>query len=497
MYEEFFGLRARPFGITPSADLFFRSSAHRRALACVQGHALAGEPLIVLTGEIGAGKTTLLQVLLRNLPDRFAPATVVSTQLDEIELTRGVLLAFGAGATGATLDDLSAALRSHVEDLLSRGKSGLLVVDEAQNFSTGTLRYLMQLPKLGIRDEEASLQVIISGQPGLEALLVEAAGETAARELSLCRLGPMSTMDTGTYVRHRLRVVGTTGGPSFSDDALDQVQLATGGRPRLVNRLCERILMSAYLDRTRDIDSMRVGRAAAELREELDEVDVPLPARVHRPLIPADAPTSPPCRSSSAVVSSALDSGPAPVEASPQAPKQPLDAGNPLPSGEELPKRPGLPTPAELPGASSSQAVSRKRRPYWAAAAAAGLVAASLGWLAFDRPTPRETTRRGTIAPANVVVPAAVGIDAAKPRPPPELNAPAAEEPVRALHPDGQSPVGLEAKGIQQEPAQPASQPVDARAAFGLAPSADPASAPPPAAAPSCGEAAKALGLCP
>ena len=89
MYEEFFGLRARPFGITPSADLFFHSSAHRRTLACLLGQVLAGEPLIVLTGNIGAGKTTVLQVLLRNLSDKFVPAVLVSTQLDEVELTAG------------------------------------------------------------------------------------------------------------------------------------------------------------------------------------------------------------------------------------------------------------------------------------------------------------------------------------------------------------------------------------------------------------------------
>src|SRR5678816_4344500 len=140
MYEEFFGLRARPFGITPSADLFFHSSAHRRTLACLLGHVLAGEPLIVLTGDIGAGKTTVLQVLLSNLSDKFAPAVVVSTQLDEVELTRSVLIAFGAAAVGGSLEDLRTALRSRLEDLRSRRKRGLLVVDEAQNFTAGTLR---------------------------------------------------------------------------------------------------------------------------------------------------------------------------------------------------------------------------------------------------------------------------------------------------------------------------------------------------------------------
>src|SRR6478752_6024312 len=175
MYEAFFGLRSRPFSVTPSPDLFFHSVTHRRTLAYLQGQALAGEPLIVLTGDIGAGKTTVLQVLLRNLSDKFAPAVVVSTQLDEIELTRSVLIAFGARAAGDSLDDLRTALRIHVEDLRSRGRPGLLIVDEAQNLSARTLRYLMRLSELGGDAEEAGLQVIISGQPGLQALVMECA----------------------------------------------------------------------------------------------------------------------------------------------------------------------------------------------------------------------------------------------------------------------------------------------------------------------------------
>ena len=111
--------------------------------------------------------------------------------------------------------------------------------------------------------------MIISGQPGLQARLMEAAGERTVDELPLYRLGPMSTMDTGAYVRHRLRVVGTTDGPTFSDDAIDQVRVATGGLPRLVNRLCDRVLMSACLDQNSRHRRVRVAGAAAELREEL------------------------------------------------------------------------------------------------------------------------------------------------------------------------------------------------------------------------------------
>jgi len=479
MYEEFFGLRARPFGITPSVDLFFHSSAHRRTLAYLQGHVLANEPVILLTGSIGAGKTTVLQALLRALPNNFAAATVVSTQLDDVELTRSVLLAFGAQATGGSLDELRAALRSHLEDLCSRGRRGLLVVDEAQNFSAGTLRYLLHLPELGGGVEEASLQAIISGQPGLHSLLLEAARE-AADQLPFCRLGSMSTMDTGSYVRHRLRVVGTTGGPTFSEDALDEVHLATGGLPRLVNRLCERVLMSAYLDGSRDIDSMRVARAAAELREELDDSDVPPRSFGDHPPVPADPPTSPPAQPQAMVVGSGVNPDSAPAQASPVWPAPHLEQEDPLPSSRE-------PEPAD------ARSGSRRRRHYWPAATAAGLLAVAVGWLAHDRSGPQNTTRPSTAASAGLVAPAG---DAPNPDHRSVVSAPTSESSVSEPYPAGQLPVGVAANTVVPKPMRAPSSPVDAQAALGLTNPAEPTTTP-PAVASSCNEATKALGLCP
>ena len=216
----------------------------------------------------------------------------------------------------------------------------------------------------------------------------------------------MSTMDTGSYVRHRLRVVGTTDGPTFSDDALDQVQVATGGLPRLVNRLCDRVLMSAYLDRTRDIDLMRVARAAAELREELGDSGRAPPALRHHQLC--------------------------------SQPPMPLTLDRPTASARKsMASRPGgriAPAPAQHVGQATRRlrhrASEASRLPGHAAgggptgcnAAAASLLAVSLGWLAYDRSSPRNTTRLGATAPASVVAPAGRA-DACRGRPhPPDVE---------------------------------------------------------------------------
>ena len=488
MYEAFFGLRSRPFSVTPSPDLFFHSVTHRRTLAYLQGQALAGEPLIVLTGDIGAGKTTVLQVLLRNLSDKFAPAVVVSTQLDEIELTRSVLIAFGAGAAGDSLDDLRTALRIHVEDLRSRGRPGLLIVDEAQNLSARTLRYLMRLSELGGDAEEAGLQVIISGQPGLQALVAECTGERRDDELPLYRLGPMSAMDTGSYMRHRLRAVGTANGPTFSADAIDQVQADTGGLPRLVNRLCDRVLMSACLDQTRAIDGMRVAETAAELRAELGDPALPLPPVDDHEPVDEDRTVSLPKPPVSVVLALGADSGPAAMNAPPSPAALPLESDGSVGWTRE-------------PSKDSEPRARGRWRPYWTAAVAGGLLAVSVGWLAHEGSSPQNTLRRGASAPVKAIVESASSTATtatATTRPPPETNTnpPSAENRASWLHSDGQQLPAARAAREVQEPSAAASLSVDARAALGLAPPGQEASAP-PSVAPACQDAAKALGLCP
>ena len=138
--------------------------------------------------------------------------------------------------------------------------------------------------------------------------------------------------------------------------------MATGGVPRLVNRLCERVLMSGDLDGTRDIDSMRVARAAAELREELDDSDVSHPSSGDDQPVPLDQPMSLPAHRAPLVVSSGVDRDRALAKASPQPPAPHLEPADPAPSPRELPQ------PAH-PGASGG-----RQQYYWPAATAAGVL---------------------------------------------------------------------------------------------------------------------------
>jgi len=304
--------------------------------------------------------------------------------------------------------------------------------------------------------------------------------------LPLYRLGPMNTMDTGGYVRHRLRVVGTANGPTFSADAIDQVQAATGGLPRLINRLCDRVLMSALLDQTRDIDGVRVAATAAELRAELGDTALPSPPVDDHEPVEENRTVSPPEPPVSVVLALGADSSPPAVNAPSSPAALPLDPDGSVSWTRE-------------PSKDSESRARGRWRPYWIAAVAGGLLAVSVGWLAHEGSGPPNAGRRGASAPVKAIVESASSAaTTATARSPSETNTnpPSAENHASWPHSDGQQLPAATAAREVQEPSAPASLPVDARAALGLAPPGQEASAP-PSVAPACQDAAKALGLCP
>lgn len=273
MYESHFGFSGSPFQLNPDPAFYFGSRGHSNALAYLKFGAHQGEGFIVVTGEIGAGKTTLVRTLLEGLnPDQVVAAHVVNTQLESSELLQSILLAFGVASNRTSKPYLIATLEGFLTTLASKGRRALLIIDEAQNLrheAVEELRMLsnFQLGKYGL------LQSFLVGQPELRNLLQSKSMEQLRqRVIASCHLGPLDAVETRSYIEHRLRVVGWREvSPQIAADVFDRIHHWTGGVPRKINRLCNRLLLGAFLANARVVTAAMVDETAAELKSEIGE----------------------------------------------------------------------------------------------------------------------------------------------------------------------------------------------------------------------------------
>ena len=269
MYESYYHFRAKPFQLSPDPSFFFSSKGHRRAMAYLEYGVHQGEGFIVITGEIGAGKTMLARTLARKLESQnLVMAQVVSTQLEADDIVRMVAAAFGLPH-----DDNKASLLIKLEQFLlachKQGKRTLLLVDEVQNLPMRSVEELRMLSNFQF-EEKPLLQSFLLGQPEFRRTLQSPSLEQLwQRVIASCHLGPIVADETAAYIMHRMRMVGWRGDPSFSPDAIEAIHRNTGGIPRKINLLCDRILLMGRLDKKHEFTVKDVTEVNDELQEEL------------------------------------------------------------------------------------------------------------------------------------------------------------------------------------------------------------------------------------
>jgi putative secretion ATPase (PEP-CTERM system associated) len=324
MYEAHFGLSGQPFQLNPDPAFYFNSRGHGHALAYLRYGVAQGEGFIVVTGEIGAGKTTLVRTLLGELDrQQVVAAQIVSTQLDSGELLQAIITAFGIPAQGASKANMIATLEAFLTTLAAQGRRALLIVDEAQNLNPGAVEELRMLSNFQLGNQSL-LQSFLIGQPELRRLLEAPDMEQLRQRVSAsCHLGPLDADETRAYIEHRLLRVGWSGHPAIAAPAFDELFRWSGGVPRRINRLANRVLLASYLEGRRQIDAALVETTARELRGEIGEIGqepAPMPARQALAAVAASPATSPTSLSAAAP-------GPAaePIQRPAPAPTGPLD----------------------------------------------------------------------------------------------------------------------------------------------------------------------------
>ena len=245
MYERFFAFQQRPFSLLPDPDFLFLGDKHRAALDRAELAVLNQCGFCVISGDVGVGKTTLLRELLRRLDHRLSVGLVSNTHASFGELMQWIAAAFGLRAGGAGRLELQQRFVDFVIQRYADNQRTLLIIDEAQNLSVTAMEELRMLSNLNC-DKHLVLQVMLVGQPGLRDTLRRPELAQFAQRIAVeHHLSALTASETRQYIAHRLAHAG--GEVSlFNSDACVLIQDASGGIPRLINRICDLSLVYAY-----------------------------------------------------------------------------------------------------------------------------------------------------------------------------------------------------------------------------------------------------------
>lgn len=265
MYQQHFGLREAPFGITPDTSFFFTSPHSQEALNTLLIAAKSGEGFIKITGEVGTGKTLLCRKFMSTLGEQFVtayipnpylePRTLMLALADELEVTL---------ARDVDQHQLLKSITFRLLELAGQGKQVLLCLDEAQAIPVESLEALRLLTNLET-EKRKLLQIVLFGQPELNKHLeLNSIRQLAQRITFHYHLGPLSRDDMEYYLAHRLRVAGYSGSRLFSRGAIARLYGASGGIPRLVNIMAHKALMLAFGEGKQQVGQRHVKLAARD-----------------------------------------------------------------------------------------------------------------------------------------------------------------------------------------------------------------------------------------
>ncbi|MTI79096.1 MAG: AAA family ATPase [Marinobacter sp.] len=244
MYLEFFGLHRHPFRITPEDDFIYMSQQHSRAYVYMSSAIWSSEGFVVISGEIGSGKTTLLKKTIRNLEGDLKLLNISYTNLESKDLFGLILRKAGIKVD----DDSKVAMLFQITDYLERmaaeGTPVVLTIDEAQNLTRENLediRMLTGMESMG----GPSMRVILLGQPELKQS-VAAIPQLSQRVKLFFHLEGLTAAETAEYIDYRLLVSGHGGNKLFDDETVREIHNLSKGIPRLINKLCDGMMMCAY-----------------------------------------------------------------------------------------------------------------------------------------------------------------------------------------------------------------------------------------------------------
>jgi putative secretion ATPase (PEP-CTERM system associated) len=250
MYEAFFNLRIKPFDLLPDPRFIYLSKSHKKALTYLDYGIRERSGFILLTGEVGSGKTTLIRDLLDKRYEHVVLSKIFNTRVTSEQLLAMINDDFGLAVQGKDKVTLIRDLNSFLIEQYAAGNQPILIIDEAQNLSPELLEEVRMLSNLESANSKL-LQIILVGQPELRTILAAPELRQLRQRINInCHLHALNRVEMELYIARRLEVAGNASAVTFIPASMDAVYRYSRGIPRLINIICDFLMLSAFADQS-------------------------------------------------------------------------------------------------------------------------------------------------------------------------------------------------------------------------------------------------------
>jgi general secretion pathway protein A len=284
MYNAFFGFSESPFSLSPDPAFLYRSDQHEEALANLVYGVQARKGFIVLSGEVGTGKTTMLECLRDYLESQYIEfAFLFNSRINPEQFFEMIAYDLDLPCTRTSKTEVLFALNQLLVEQAQDGRTVVLIVDEAHNLEWEVLEEIRLLGNLENRNGKL-LQIVLAGQPELDRKLdAPNLRQLKQRIVLRCNLQPFTLRDAVEYMVSRLEQAGMPDQTVFSEELMAEIHLRAQGIPRLINAICDNLLLTAFADERRECSVNMLDDVCKDMR-----IDWPGSRRV-RGRVPAES----------------------------------------------------------------------------------------------------------------------------------------------------------------------------------------------------------------
>jgi len=289
MYLAYYNLSAKPFQISTDPAFLWLGPKHREALSTLRYGVMDNRGFLLLTGDVGTGKTTLIHALLKSLSQEVVAATVPDPGLAPLDFFNYISRGFHFGTRFASKGDFLDHFIDFLETSHAAHKKVLLIIDESQRLKSELLEEIRLLSNIE-KFENKLLNIFFVGQNEFNQFLMLPEHKAIRQRITInYHIAPLSEIETGAYIRHRLKVAGARM-EIFDGDSIAEVFRFSNGYPRLINIICDHAMLTGFIKSAEVVTAAIVRDCAADLTLPRHEV---LQAEVAATRRPAAAPAPP------------------------------------------------------------------------------------------------------------------------------------------------------------------------------------------------------------